>query len=60
MWMECGWMCGGIKQNKCSTTEVRVEIVLTEEIWQIAEGFVKVPTNLYAQLKKCGMNVSND
>ena len=32
---------------------------LAEEIWQIAEGFMEVPTNLYAVLKKCGMNDPN-
>ena len=34
--------------------------MLAEEIWQIAEGFVKVPVNLLAQLKKCGKNIPND
>ena len=34
--------------------------MLAEEIWQIAEGFVEVSINLYAQLKKCGRNVPND
>ena len=28
--------------------------MLAEEFWQIAEEFVEVPANLYAQLKKCG------
>ena len=27
--------------------------MLVNEIWQIAEEFVKVPANLYAQLKNC-------
>ena len=30
---------------------------LAEEIWQIAEGFVEVPANMQAQLKKCGGNI---
>ena len=34
--------------------------MLVEEIWQIVEGFVEVPANLQAQLKKCGRNVPND
>ena len=34
--------------------------MLAEEIWQIAEGFVEVPVNLLAQLKKCGKNIPND
>ena len=33
--------------------------MLAEEIWQIAEGFVEVPANLQAELKKCGINVPN-
>ena len=31
--------------------------MLAEEIWQIAEEFVKVPPNLKAQLKTCGRNI---
>ena len=34
--------------------------MLTEEIWQIAEGFVEIPPNLQAQFKKCRRNVTND
>ena len=34
--------------------------MLAEEIWQIEEGFVEVPTNFQAQFKKCGTNVPND
>ena len=34
--------------------------MLPQEIWQIAEGFVKVPGNLLVQLKKCGKNIPND
>ena len=34
--------------------------MLVADIGPIAEEFVKVPANLWAQLKKCGRNVSND
>ena len=34
--------------------------MLAEEIWQIVEGFVEIPANLWAQINKCGLNVLND
>ena len=34
--------------------------MLTEEIGQIAEGFVEVTVNLLALLKKCGRNIPNN
>ena len=32
--------------------------MLGEEIWQIAEGFVEVSANLYAQLNKCSKGLT--
>ena len=53
--IEFVWMLESEMEYCASATSM-----LAKEIWKIAEGFVEVSANLYAQLKKYGTNFSKD